>query len=143
MLVITVGANRMPQATHAVSAQNCLGRRGALIWTADADDRLKSLLDGGMSLRALAKAFGVGRQAIHQRAIKCGLVKPSEAGLFPPSKISKLEISLVDLAREALPAGHPASWDLINQGTCLEGNAYSEPDAGRLRRLADTDGSAR
>jgi hypothetical protein len=96
-----------------------------------------------MSLRALAKAFGVGRQAVHQRAIKCGLVKMSDADRRMPLAFKKPEILFVDPIREALPAGHPATWDLINQGTCLEGNAYSEPDASRLRRLSETPGSKR
>eukprot|EP01037_Dinobryon_pediforme_P001999 gene2000-2035_t len=101
------------------------------MWTSHADERLKLLLNGGTSLRGLAKAFGVGRQAVHQRAIKCGLVTPAYGARRPAQISVKPATSDTDLGREALPAGHPTTWNLINEGTCLEGNAYSEPDAGR------------
>ena len=103
----------------------------ALQWTPIADQRLARMRHDGASMRAIARAFGLSRSSITDRARRLGLEIPSKPQPIPrPSAVEN------DLTREALPAGHPISWGLLTQGTCLEGSAYSPPLSFRERARA-------
>lgn len=112
----------------------------SLAWTPQADARLGRLLSDGASIRALSKAFGIGRQAAQQRALKLGLIKLETRTASPRATDQKSSNQSADLGRDALPAGHPITWNLVVQGTCLEGTPYSTPDTARLRRQAPHPG---
>ena len=106
----------------------------SLAWTPQADARLSRLVSDGASIRALSKAFGIGRQAAQQRALKLGFLNIKTRTVSTSATDKKMPIHSADPCRDALPAGHAITWNLVVQGTCLEGNAYSTPDTARLRR---------
>ena len=106
----------------------------SLAWTPQADARLGRLISDGASIRALSKAFGIGRQAAQQRALQLGLIKLETRTSPPRAADQKIPMQSVDPSRDALPAGHAITWSLVVRGTCLEGNAYSAPETARLRR---------
>ena len=118
----TTGCALYPKANRVRVARR-------LVWTSQADVHLSRLQADGSSLRAIAAAFNLGRTVIRARMIHLGLVPCTKAPAqqhkrVPPAKDE----------REPLPAGHPVSWNLINQGTCLQGAHYDHPDPARLRR---------
>lgn len=117
-----------PTGSNRARPARCLN------WTPQADARLSRLALEGASIRALASAFGVGRQAAQQRAQKLGVLGATQR--TPPGRHTRsmLAHDLADLTRGSLPAGHDLTWGLINRGTCLEGAPYPTPDEGRLRR---------
>jgi hypothetical protein len=88
----------------------------------------------GASIRALALAFGIGRQAAQQRAKKLGLLNASERRPLKRCTMSNVATDLANLTRDSLPAGHELTWGLINLGTCLEGASYPAPEAVGLSR---------
>ena len=98
-----------------------------LTWTQQADQRLVKMREQGASLRDIARAFSLSRSVITARARKMGLEIPSR-----PMPVLK-PIGEPSDNREALPAGHPISWELINKGTSLEGNIYTPPEPVRGR----------
>lgn len=104
-----------------------------ITWTFQSDARFTQLASEGASIRALALAFGVGRQAARQHALKLGISNVGLPKIYAGAK-PRPDQHPVDLARASLPAGHTLTWGLINLGTCLEGVAYPVPDSGRLRR---------
>lgn len=109
----------------------------SVVWTPTADARFQQLFADGQSIRGLARSFGIGRQSAQKRALKLGLVSlASLASLKAPVGVVGRQASpeSIDLGREALPAGHPLSWGLLVQGTCLEGMPYPTPDTSRLCR---------
>lgn len=119
-----------PTGSNRARPSRCLN------WTPQADARLARMALEGASIRALASAFGVGRQAAQQRAQKLGVLDAAQRK--PPGGHARLKVANdpIDLTRASLPAGHDLTWGLINRGTCLEGACYPVPDAGRLRRIS-------
>lgn len=126
----------MHEFTSAASKQARPAR--CLIWTPQADARLSQMAREGASIRALALAFGIGRQAAQQRAQKLGALDPANRKSSQSPAKSKATLDQIDLARDSLPAGHLLTWGLINQGTCLEGLTYPVPETARLRRKLRT-----
>ena len=113
----------------------------AICWTAQADARLGRLVAQGVSIRGLAKSFGIGRQAAQQRATKLGLITPQTRQPASAPVVTAERIDPIDAGREALPAGHPITWGMIVQGTCLEGTAYPAPKT-QPARLTSLSGDA-
>lgn len=105
------------------------GRR--ITWTPEVDARLTQLHASGASVRALARAFGLGRQAVSERATRLGIyTKPTLPQRKPTS------VSSDDATRDPLPAGHPISWGLLTAGTSLDGAPYQLPENGIGQALA-------
>ncbi|HEY6434326.1 MAG TPA: AsnC family protein [Acetobacteraceae bacterium] len=88
-----------------------------LIWTDAQDCRIKRLRAEGASWDAIAAALGITCWTVMQRGRRIGARLPPP-GAEPPAE---------DPFREALPAGHPRSWNAINAGTALEGAPYPYP----------------
>ncbi len=107
----------------------------AIQWTPIADQRLTRLRTEGASMRFIAKAFGLSRSSITERARRLGLNIPTKPVLLP--KPPKAE---TDPGREPLPAGHQISWGLITAGTCLEGAPYTPPSPHRGRISGQGEG---
>jgi hypothetical protein len=114
----------------------------AIVWTTQADARLSRLVSEGISIRGLARSFGIGRQAAHQRALKLGLIAPEGRQPLSAPRAQQAANDAIDPGREALPAGHPTTWGLIVQSTCLEGIPYPAPEAARLTRPLRSIGEA-
>ena len=104
-----------------------------IVWSATADAHLIRMRREGASLRSLASAFRIGRQAVADRAAVLGMHTPTKLADRPRVQSRELE-QKVDAGRDPLHAGHPTSWNLINEGTCLEGAAYTAPSNDRLGR---------
>jgi len=87
-----------------------------LLWTEASDARLRRLRAEGEAGDAIAAALGVSRWTVIERGRRSGARKP------PPE-----HRPTIDLAREALPAGHPVSWGALTEGTVLQGAPYPWP----------------
>ncbi len=106
-----------------------------LVWTEQRDRILCALRAEGRSWDTIAAMLGISRWAAIQRGRLVGAFKPE-----PPPRDDDPEAAAA--GREALPAGHPASWGAITAGTLLDGEAYpfallaETPEPGRLEWAA-------
>lgn len=120
----------MPLSPSPNRAPNTL----RIIWSAGADDRFARMRREGVSLRALAKAFGLSRSTIAQRAARLGLELPARPVVATAQQPRRVACDPgTDLSRDPLPPGHPISWGLITAGTCLEGAIYTPPSGSSFR----------
>lgn len=110
----------LPQATPQFPSNVSAARK--IIWTPQADARLTQLHISGISIRALARAFGLGRQAVSERAARLGITARLQLPQRKPAPMPN-----DDATRDPLPAGHPISWGLLVAGTSLEGAPYHPP----------------
>jgi hypothetical protein len=92
----------------------------AITWTQTADARLLHLRALGHPWHTVASELRVGRNAAIERARRLGLQPITR--IQPPPRAPAERID-----RPALPPGHPLSWQVINAGTCLEGEPYPYP----------------
>jgi hypothetical protein len=86
-------------------------------WTAAQDMQIKRMRAEGSAWDAIAAALGVTRWTAIERGRRIGALRP------PADFVPQPENPL----RDALPAGHPRSWDVLTQGTILEGSPYPLP----------------
>jgi len=100
-----------------------------ITWTAHADQKLAKMREHGISMRCMARAFGLSRSVITARARALGLEIPTR-----PAPVAQKASLLPDWGRDPLPAGHDLTWGLITQGTCLEGSCYTPPEPVRTRK---------
>lgn len=86
-------------------------------WTEGQDAQLRRLRIEGASWAQIAAAFGRTRWSVIERGRRIGARRP------PPGSPPQPE----DPFRDPLPPGHPRSWDALNAGTSLAGEAYPLP----------------
>ncbi len=87
-----------------------------LHWSEAADATLRRARAEGHTWDAIAALLGISRWSAIERGRRLGARRP------PPDFTPK-----PDIARPPLPAGHPLSWGLLNQDTCLHGAPYPHP----------------
>lgn len=114
-------------------------------WSAAADAALATLYADGKSLRKIASAMRVSRNAVVARACCLGLHAPRKAADRHAASASagntvrdaRAANLTTERTSDPLPAGHTLSWGLITAGTCLQGQPYVAPKpSGRLRVTA-------
>ncbi len=93
-----------------------------LVWTGSRDMQIKRMRADRASWDAIALSLGISRNAAIERGRRIGARMP------PPAFSEPAE----DPERPCLPAGHPTSWGLITQGTCLAGEPYVIPQVAGL-----------
>ena len=86
-------------------------------WTEAQDIQIKRLRAEGLSWDSIGAAMGLTRWSVLERGRRIG-ARPPPPDFVPPPP---------DPNRDPLPAGHPVSWETINEGTCLEGAPYPRP----------------
>jgi hypothetical protein len=86
-------------------------------WTDAQDSQIRRRRSEGATWEAIAADMSLSQWAVTERGHRIG------AGRSPDDFVPVPE----DPLREPLPAGHPKSWDAINQGTVLEGRPYPLP----------------
>ena len=84
-------------------------------WTAAQDITLRRLRIEGATWDAVAKALGLTRWTVIERARRLGV------RMRLPREIPVI----VDPDRPCLPPGDPVSWGAITRGTLLDGVPYS------------------
>lgn len=124
--------NRPLPHTPAQSSNRSQAAR-RITWTSQADARLTHLHASGASIRALARAFGLGRQAVSERAMRLGIITKQPLVERKPPLIQN-----DDATRDPLPAGHFISWGLLIAGTSLEGAPYQVSSNGNHQALDGT-----
>jgi len=92
--------------------------RSRVEWTQERDDRLMALRRGGMTWDDIATDMSLGRNTVLERGRRIGAKRVAQA------RQGNVE---EPRDRPARQAGHPLTWDLINRGTVLEGEAYPYP----------------
>ena len=102
------------------------------VWAKALDVHLARMRADGVSIRALSKALKLNRSTIAERLVHLGFGSPTRAAR--PLQCNKAieKQSKDDRERDSLAAGHPVTWDLINQTTCLAGSPYTDPDKPNL-----------
>jgi hypothetical protein len=92
--------------------------RSQVRWTPELDMRLAALRASGMTWDGIAAEMGLGRNTVLERGRRIGARRKPQP-----------RPSLAEEARDRPPrqAGHPLTWELINRGTVLEGEAYPYP----------------
>jgi hypothetical protein len=88
-----------------------------LIWTPAQDAKIRQMRAEGATWDAIAAALSVSRFTIIDRGRRIGAIRP------PPNMPPVRE----DPCRPPLPAGHPRTWQPLNEGTVLEGSDYPLP----------------
>ncbi len=86
-------------------------------WTDDQDARIRHLRGAGMTWTAIAEAMQLGRNTVLERGRRLGARR----------KLPRLRPMLEDPERPPRCPGHPECWELLTQGTVLEGCAYPYP----------------
>jgi hypothetical protein len=93
-----------------------------LVWSEPRDIRLKRMRSEGISWDTIADELGISRNAARERGRRVGARLPPADHVAPPE----------DVDRPPLPPGHPVSWGVLIEGTCLAGTPYdvlpSQPD---------------
>jgi hypothetical protein len=86
-----------------------------LPWTQPMDARLQRLRREGAPWRAIAAELRLSPLAVRARGRRLGLAdwSPADVPGAPPAR--------EDLHRPPLPAGDARAWDILTQGTVLEG----------------------
>ena len=85
-----------------------------LIWTDAQDSTIRRLRAEGATWDTIAAVLRLTRWTVIERGRRIG-ARPPPTDFIPPPD---------DPNRDALPAGHPRSWDVLVQGSCLEGHPY-------------------
>ncbi len=91
----------------------------AIKWTETMDATLRERRASGANWTEVGAALGIGREAARERGRRIG----APAMVRPPRP--KWDEALQN--RPPLPAGHPISWGLLIDGTCIEGSPYPYP----------------
>ena len=81
------------------------------------DAQIRRLRMEGASWDLVATVLGLSRWATIERGRRIGARLPPREHIPPPE----------DPARDALPAGHPRTWDVLTVGTLLENTPYPLP----------------
>ena len=90
----------------------------AAAWTPGLDRKLIGLRAAGASWASIAVSLGLGRYTVVERGRRLGARKD----------LVQLPMILAEARdRPPRPSGHPDSWNLINAGTVLDGQAYPFP----------------
>ena len=87
-----------------------------LYWSEATDTVLRRARAEGHTWADIATLLGVSRWTAIERGRRIGARRP------PPEFVPK-----PDLHRLPLPAGHPLSWNLLTEQTCLRGVRYPHP----------------
>jgi hypothetical protein len=90
------------------------------VWTEGQDTQIRRLRTEGATWDIIAIALGLARWTVIERGRIIGV------GRVPPNAPAALAD---DPGRDPLPAGHAATWGVINRGTSLDGVAFQTPDA--------------
>lgn len=99
-------------------------------WTEAADNTIITMRAAGATWAAIGVQLGLSRNSIIERGrrinahggpVRCA--RPPRAPLDEPN-------------RESLPAGHPIAWQVLTEGTLLDGTLYVPLSARRLERLS-------
>ena len=92
--------------------------RAHVRWTPELDARLRELRAAGTTWDGIALAMELGRNTVLERGRKIGA-----------RRLRKPLCCAAEEARDrpARQAGHPLTWELLNAGTVLEGEAYPYP----------------
>ena len=85
-----------------------------LVWTDAQDGTIKRLRAEGATWDTIAETLHLTRWTVIERGRRIG-ARPPPGDFIPPPD---------DPNRDALPAGHPRSWEALVRGTCLEGMPY-------------------
>jgi hypothetical protein len=80
--------------------------------------RLRALRGSGMTWDGIAAEMGLGRNTVLERGRRIGARRMPVAQTCPQEEPRD---------RPPRQAGHPLTWELINRGTVLEGEAYPYP----------------
>ena len=98
-------------------------------WTEQADTLLLGLRRDGTTWDAIAAAIGVSRNAAIDRGKRLLVAEgsPEIAAARLPSRPATGPKPIPVNDRAALPAGHPLTWGLLIEGTCLAGEPYPFP----------------
>lgn len=85
-----------------------------LVWTNAQDTTIKRLRSEGATWDTIAMSLHLTRWTVIERGRQID-ARPPPIDFIPEPD---------DPNREPLPAGHPRCWDVLVQGTCLEGVPY-------------------
>ncbi len=88
-------------------------------WTPERDAALRRYRAAGKTWRTIAFALGASRWTVIERARRIGVQRQARVKKPPPPVLNKF--------RETLPAGHPYTWNLLTEGTVLDGDIYPYP----------------
>ena len=88
-----------------------------LSWTDAQDFTIRRMRAEADTWERIARTLGMSRYTVIERGRRLGAQLPP-AGVQPPPE---------DPRRDALPAGHPISWEPITAGTLLDGCPYPLP----------------
>ena len=88
-----------------------------LVWTDAQDFTIRRMRAEASTWEHIATVMGLHRYTVIQRGRRLGAERPALSFETPPE----------DLRRDALPAGHPQSWQPITSGTLLDGCVYPLP----------------
>ena len=86
-------------------------------WTEAQDARIRRMRTEGATWDAIGAALNLSRYAVIDRGRRIGAKPPPPEFVPPPD----------DPARGPLPAGHPRTWGVMNEGTVLEREPYPLP----------------
>jgi len=92
----------------------------AIVWTTEMDDTLRFMVSNAQSFEAIGPALGMNRETAVRRARTLGIFKSRQHARTP----NPPAVPALDRRQDALPAGHPYSWNLINRGLSIEGEPY-------------------
>jgi hypothetical protein len=95
-----------------------------ITWTETADAQIAALRACGATWDRIAAALGVSRNSALTRARQLREGTPAPAARITRPRPAPVE----DPNRAPLPPGHPVSWAVLTEGTCLDGAPYPEPD---------------
>jgi hypothetical protein len=85
-----------------------------LSWTDAQDSQIRRRRAEGATWEIVAAELSLALSAVTERGRRIGAGRPEAEFVVAPE----------DPLRDPLPAGHPKSWDAINEGTVLEGEPY-------------------
>ncbi len=85
-----------------------------LVWTDAQDATIKRMRAEGATWEAIAALLHLTRWTVIERGRRLG-ARPPPAGFQPLPE---------DPNRPPLPAGHPQTWGVLVEGTCLEHAPY-------------------
>jgi hypothetical protein len=88
-----------------------------VVWTPKQDNLIRQLRTEGATWDAIATALSASRFSIVERGRRLGARRPPPVSKPVPD----------DPGRPAMPAGHPYCWQLLTDGTVLQGSPYPFP----------------
>ena len=91
--------------------------RRSVLWTPAMEAVLRRMRGEGATWAAIGVALGLGRESVREHGRRLGVRRMPP----PPAVVHE------DRNRPPLQAGHPLTWGLLTQGTCIEGCRYPYP----------------